>query len=248
MATKNTGTSVVLWEEELAKAAQEEAQGEKVSNNYFTVKPSKISFMGSDLGPSVDVVILDALYDRAMYPGQFGEAKSPVCYSYSKDGIGMVPHDAAMDKQSESCDGCQWNKFGTAVVGKGKACREYRRLAVISANELSSEEVPEAILGIIKVAPTSMKNYSDYVRTLANVVKRPVWAVTTTITSVPDPQKQFTLTFKVGVPLSQEVVAAIRARLPSAAESNSAPYPNIEMEVVQKPAPKAKFGVGKAKA
>jgi hypothetical protein len=247
--TKPINTAVTTWEEELAAAAQEESKNEKVNNNYFSINNAKISFMGSDLGSEMDVVILDALHDRAMYPGSFGQAKSPICFSYSKDGIGMVPHDASQEKQSETCEGCQWNKFGSAQQGEGKACREYRRLAVISARELESEEVPEAILGILKVPPTSMRNYSDYVRALANVSKRPVWSVATTITVTADVKKKFILSFKPSANLSQEVVAAVQSRLPSAAEANATPYPTIIMETAQpKAATRAKFGVGKAKA
>lgn len=247
--TKPTGTAVAAWEEELAKAAQEESKGEKVNNNYFSINNAKISFMGSDLGSEMDVVILDALHDRAMYPGAFGQVKSPICFSYSKDGIGMVPHDASQEKQSETCEGCQWNKFGSAQQGQGKACREYRRLALISARELEADEVSEAILGILKVPPTSMCNYSDYVRALANVSKRPVWSVATTITITADAKKKFVMSFKPSANLPQEVVAAIQARLPGAAEANATPYPTIIMEnLQQKAAPRAKFGVGKAKA
>jgi hypothetical protein len=138
------------------------------------------------------------------------------------------------------------NKFGSAVVGKGKACREYRRLALISANELTAEEVPEATIGVFKVAPTSGKTFGEYVRSVAEVHKRPLWSVITTLTVMPDPVRQISVSFKPAAHLTQEVATAVRARENAVNEILFAPYPVIVEEPKPvKPAGNAKFAVRK---
>ena len=237
-------TAVALWEDQLAAEAVAEAKQEKVSGNFFSFKGGKISFAGQDLGNNMDVVVAGAIYDRAYYPGQYGEAKTPACYSFSKDGVGMVPHEEAQDKQAASCDACPMNKFGSATVGKGKACREYRRLALISADNLQAEEVPEATIGIAKIPPTSGKNYGEYVRSVAEVHKRPLWAMITTVTVMPDPVKQQVVSFKPSAQLSQDVATAIRARTEAVTDALMAPYPVFTEEAVPaKAVAKAKFAV-----
>ena len=244
---KKTGTAMVTWEEEMAAAAQAEAKTEKVGTNFFSFKGGKISFMGEDLGNSLDVVIVGSIYDRAYYPGAYGENKTPHCYSFSKDGIGMVPHKDVQDQQHDSCDTCQWNQFGSAQQGKGKACREYRRVALIGVgDELTADEVPEAIVGLAKIPPTSSRNFSDYVRKVAEKHQRPLWAMITTLTVLPDPNKQVVVTFKDAAPLSREVAMAIKTREAAINEILTAPYP-VFTDAVEppKPAKPVKFGVKK---
>jgi hypothetical protein len=243
---KKPGTALVTWEEELAAMAAAEAKAEKVGTNFFSTKGGKISFMGADLGNTMDVVIVSDLYDRAYYPGQYGDAKTPTCYSFSKDGIGMVPHAEVQDKQHDACDACPMNQFGSASIGKGKACREYRRLALISADNLQAEEVPEAIVGLFKIPPTSGRNYSDFKRQVAEIHKRPLWAMITTVTVLPDPNKQVVVSFKPVQALSREVASAIKAREAAVHEILTAPYPVFTDAVEEKkPAKPAKFAVKK---
>jgi len=237
---ETVGTSVTLWEQELAAEAQAEAKSEKVSGNFFSFKGGKITFSGNDLGNSMDVVVAGSIYDRAYYPGAYGDAKSPDCYSYSKDGIGMVPHPEAPNKQSETCETCPLNKFGSALQGKGKACREYRKLALISADNLTSEEVPEAVIGIAKIPPTSNKAFGDYVRSVAELHKRPMWAMITEVKVLPDPQRQVSVSFKAAAPLAQDVAMAIKERAGAISDVLNAPYPVISNEPA-KPVGKAKF-------
>jgi len=239
-----TTTAVVPWEEELAAQAAAEAKQEKVSGDFFSFKGGKITFAGQDLGNDMEVVVAGAVYDRAYYPGQYGEAKTPACYSFSKDGIGMVPHEQAPNKQHTSCDACPMNQFGSALVGKGKACREYRRLALISADNLQADEVADATIGIAKIPPTSNKAYGDYVRSVAEIHKRPLWAVITHIKVLPDPKKQIDISFKPVAQLAQDVAMAIKARESTIQDKLFAPYPVFE-ETPAKPAGKAKFAVKK---
>jgi hypothetical protein len=249
LAKKETvGTAVVLWEDELAAEASAGAKDEKVGGNYFSTKGGTISFAGASLGNTIDVVVAGAIYDRAYYPGSFGDAKTPACYSFSKDGVGMVPHPDVQDKQADSCDACPMNQFGSARVGKGKACREYRRLALISADNLQASEVPEATIGLFKVPPTSMRGYGEYVRSIAEVHKRPPWAMITEIKVLPDPQKQVVVSFKPASQLSQDVAMAVKARAEAVTDALMAPYPvftEAAAEAPKAPAKAAKFGVKK---
>lgn len=235
---KPVSTAIIPWEEELAKQAQEDSKAEKVGGNFFSTKGGTISFNGNEIGHEMDVVVAGSIYDRAYYPGAYGDAKTPDCYSLSRDGIGMVPHADVKNKQHDSCDACPHNQFGSAKQGKGKACREYRRLALISADDLKVDEVPEATIGLFKVPPTGNKAYAEYVRSVAEVHKRPLWAMITNIKVVSDPVKQIAVSFKAAAQLTQEIAMAVKARTEAITNALMAPYPVFNEEA--KPAAPAK--------
>jgi hypothetical protein len=48
----------------------------------------------------------------------------PLCWSLGGDE--SVPHEKAQTPQASACDGCPWDEFDTAKVGKGKACKTKR--------------------------------------------------------------------------------------------------------------------------
>lgn len=107
------------------------------------------------------VIIIDANLNmsKIYYEGKYNpneEAAPPTCYS--DDGI--IPAANAAKKQCENCQDCPHNAFGTAINdfgGKGKACRDHIKLAVIipSFN-------PELVVQF-RVPPASLKNFHAYV-------------------------------------------------------------------------------------
>lgn len=53
------------------------------------------------------------------HPERDMDGSPPTCFSLN----GLEPHDYSEEKESEACGDCEWNKLGTAKVGKGKACK-----------------------------------------------------------------------------------------------------------------------------
>jgi hypothetical protein len=111
----------------------------------------------------------------------------------------MGPSDRAEGKQHDTCEGCPKNEWGSATNGgKGKACRETRRLLVIPADSIGSvEAVKAAEVAALRPPVTSLKNYSTYVQTVATTLKRPPLAVISEIAVVPDAKTQFKVTFSL---------------------------------------------------
>lgn len=105
----------------------------------------------------------------------------PICSSF--DGMNGSREAELIDVLAESeniscfgrCDTCYLNKYGTSVnesgvIGKGKACKNGRRLAVIP----EGEQLPH----VFTLPPTSIKAWDAYVTALLSS-KSVVWTVWT---------------------------------------------------------------------
>lgn len=111
---------------------------------------------------SLEVVILKTHKGvaRVYYenPYEEGSQDKPTCYS--SDGI--TPEDDAEEKQSKQCKTCVHSQWGSRITDngkKGKACSEVKRLAVA---EPGYEDDPM----LLRVPPTSLRNWDDYLRKL----------------------------------------------------------------------------------
>jgi len=193
----------------LAEAAKEGIQNEKGSS-VISLKGKKFSAGEIKLGTELTVVILADCYDNAYYdsPYQDGVVNSPACWALGIDDNTLAPDPEAVPAaQSDDCESCEHNKFGSK--GNGKACRNGRRLLVAPYvdGEVSLGEV-----AMITIAPTSLKNYSKYKRTLAHIQNKPLWAVGTHLTFNDDvsyPLLEFAFVADV---TNQEMLLAINAK------------------------------------
>jgi hypothetical protein len=97
---------------------------------------------------------------KTFYKGNYNpkaEEKSPDCYS--NDGV--KPAADAKDPQAQQCATCPHNEWGSKVSESGarmKACADQKRVAVIAANDTSSE--PEVYL--FQVTPASLNDFRKY--------------------------------------------------------------------------------------
>lgn len=95
-----------------------------------------------------------AYYAEAFREG--AEDVKPTCFSND----GKHPDPSVEHPQCSSCASCKWNAFGTARgdngAGKGKACSDSIRVAVIPAGGPYTEAY------MLRVPPASMKNLGEY--------------------------------------------------------------------------------------
>lgn len=136
--------------------------------------------LGSVNSP-IECVILAAEKLRALWPTGDDDAKAeikvwsgpaPLCSSRGNGGVRggltkVLDADAGeaievlLTPPSESefmCQKCQWNEFGSADRGAGKACKEMRRLLIF---------IPEqAQIGVLSVPPSSLKAWGNYINSL----------------------------------------------------------------------------------
>lgn len=197
---KKPGTALVKWEEELAGFAESTAKGISVSEGKFiSFKGGRMSFAGADIpDDEFNGVIVGWTHHNAYYDPDVrydaDNPQTPICYAFGQDEEEMQPHDDSKEKQCGSCAECPYSKFESAKTGKGKACKNTFRLAIIAESDLDNIEEAEVVY--LSVPPTSLKNFANYLAKDLRNLKRPHWFVKTLVSRVPDDTSQFRVTFK----------------------------------------------------
>lgn len=214
------------WDEDLAKFAQEASAKETVGGSFLSFKSGMLSFAGSAIpGNKLDVIVLGDVHENAYYDQPFDPDNpvSPVCFAFGTDANAMVPHEGAKEPQSDKCSTCKWNAFGSADNGKGKKCRNIRKVALIPADQL--DDVVGAELAFAKIPPTSVANFSAHTKRVADAAHRPLWAAITSISCAPHLKKQVEVSFAyVDSIKDSEQLGAIKTRVDSIQTSLQVPY------------------------
>ncbi len=151
----------------------------KPPGNTIGIRNSKFSYKNEIIGRSMVSIICDFVHSQSWYDEPFDSENPipPACHSLSVDGEEMQPFKASPNKQSEYCDGCPLDAWGTADVGRGKACAQQYKLAVLAAGP--GETLDNAELAILTVPPTSLANFDKYVKHLKKKFTRPPHGVLT---------------------------------------------------------------------
>ena len=137
----------------------ETAQGLRTTGSFISFKNATLKVDGQPIpNNTADVRVLAAIGERTWYAEAFDadEVQIPTCYALDS----FSPHPSAKEQQSDNCDDCKWNKWGTAVdsrgnPARGKACREGARLIVIPSNlpiktaPMYTAKIPVTSLGAI---------------------------------------------------------------------------------------------------
>lgn len=188
------------WDARLAELAQTSAVAEESAiggGAFLSTKNARLSFGGANVpGDKMNVVIIDSILENVYYdvPFDANNPASPVCYAFGRDDKTIAPHEKSPEPQHDQCKGCPMNEFGSAERGKGKACSNVRRLALIP--EAGLDDVEGTEVAYLKVPVMSVKNWAGYVNQLATTIKRPPLAMITEISVVPDDKSQFRVLFR----------------------------------------------------
>lgn len=222
------GTNVARYDERFAAMAEQYAANEKVSGDFLSLKGGVLTFQDEPLpGNQMCVVILDAILERTFYAEKYDAAaehnKPPICYAFARldgsediDEIG--PHISMsrglhyFEPQSEICRTCPNNQWGSADTGRGKACAERRRLAILPAGFYEpkkgsrdftltlvedEEHYANADIAYLKTNVMSVKDYARYVTELRAEHRRPPLGAITRVYVEPDPKSQFRVKFEL---------------------------------------------------
>jgi len=232
------------WDEELAKRAKLAAGVEEsamVGGSWIRTRGGVLSFNGAEIpGNKLNVIILDHILENHYYPGRFDPKKpnTPSCYAFARKLEDLVPHEKCSAPQSETCKGCPMNDWGTADTGKGKACANSRRLAVIPESGL--EDIEAAEVAYVQVPVTSVKGWAGYVDQLNKTLHRPPFAVLTELSLEKDEATQFKMKFRMVSTIDDgDSLGALLAKADIVAEGIAFPYPEAAEEE-EAPAPKGK--------
>jgi len=250
-AKKSTSTAVATWDEELAKQAQVAAAQEAstATGQMYGLEGGILTFNDAPLpGNEMAVIVLDSIFETIFYAGKYDPSNptGPTAFAHGRVEKELVWHENSSPefagKLCSESEVCEW---GSADTGRGKAAKETRRVAMISAGMFDDkgrfqpfEEVEHfetAAIGYMRLPVTSVKGFAGYVKQVTSALKRPPHGVFTRVSVVRDSGTQFKVLFE---PLSQvpgDLMAAIMARHEEAKGAIEFPYSPYE-EPEEKPA------------
>lgn len=272
MARKPTQTTdIANYDEELAKLAGASATltNSEGGGRFFSTRAGVLAFDETPLpGNQMAVIIGSWCLENVYYEGDYDpeQRSPPTCFAFctdpgDKENMGPDPKQldhAAFTIQNDTCSDCPQNQWGSAEKGRGKACGNRRRLAVIPAGvytklgkgggfdlELIDDEdhFKTAEEAFLKLPVMSGKGFDGYVKQVAEQLKRPLFAVYTRVYLEPDPKSQFRVMFELIEPVDNSLIPALMARHKRLQDEIAFPYtPRIDDE---EEAPKAKASASK---
>lgn len=235
LTKSNRGGALISVEQELlARAQVAKATEESVAlGQFFQLQGGVLAFNGSPIKDNkMEVIVVDHILQNTYYKGKFkaDTPQTPVCYAFGRNDKEMKPHQQCSEPQHEQCKGCEWNEFGTSDLGRGKACKNGRRLACVSADVLGKPEgISDAPLAYLTVPVTSVRGWAGYVQQLANALGVPPLGVVTEVEVVKDAKTQFKVTFKAKERITdKQALSALLARQKLVAGEIAFPFPEIE--------------------
>jgi hypothetical protein len=230
--------------------------------SFFSVAAGVLSFDGAPIpGNQMAVVILDHIHENVFYEGIYdaGNPRPPTCFAFARDGSELAPHETVVEAgqaQHETCKGCSQNEWGTAERGRGKACRNTRRLAMIPAGTIDvnsgrftpftdPDHFETATVGIMKIPVTSVNGFGTYVKQVSGAVRRPPHGVFTRVRVVPDPKTQVRVLFEPLDNAPAGIIPILMKRHAETRETIMFPYPLSYDEPEEKaPATRSRGGGG----
>lgn len=222
---------------------------EKVDSARISFKGKKFKFQDSLLGNAGNEfwgIVLNFSFIKTFYAKKFkeGEVAFPECFAISADADTKTwePHANSNTPQASSCDTCEHNQWGSASDdGKGKACRDQRRLVVLVADGFKSGAMglADATLGVLEIPPTSVKHWKKYYNDMRMAYGVDSFAYVTRFyldDSVDYPVVKYALHKFVD---SRELLLALKEKVgKEALEMAMLPYPKQEEQSEKQPANK----------
>lgn len=165
----------------MMELAQQAVEAEKSPGfTAISIRNSKFRVDDLALPNPLKVVILNASYENSYYGEEKfdpkAKGKAPVCTAMGYDSEALAPPAELTTKVHDTCEGCPNNEWGSADTGRGKACKNGRKLAVILADE---KNYAKATVYVIHVPPKSLGNVSKYIKNLGKMLKLPTFGVIT---------------------------------------------------------------------
>jgi hypothetical protein len=243
------------WEEQMAADTKADAAAVAGIGGgaWLSIRNGVLKFQGTPLPESqLDCVVLASIFDKAYYGGVPFDADnpaSPVCWALGEDVAGqdikkLVPSDDSHDRQHDACEGCAMNEFGSSDRGKGKACKDQVRLALLHVDYLKADLIADAPVVFIRVPPTSISAWGAHVKKITSVLEKPKYTVVTRVSVAPDDKVQVRVSFDVQDDIrDKKLLGAIYLKRQAALKEIGLPYQWLEpseRKPARKPAKPAK--------
>lgn len=250
---KAPGKALVNWEEKFAGMAKESMKGiDLPTAKWLSIKSGVLSYAGAEVPDNeLRCIIVGWSFENQYYEGRFdpNNPSSPVCYAFGTDIDDMAPHESSSEPQNDKCATCPLNEYKSDPSGgKGKACKNVVRLALLAESDLGDLEGAEVVY--LKVPVTSVKNFKYYAaKQLKETLKRPLWSVVTLLAVEPDESNAVKVSFGFVEKLeendnfSEDAFEKLSEMFDSNMESIGFSYP-ANNERTQRPAKAARSKVG----
>lgn len=251
--TPKPGTAVVSWKEKMQEVKARAAAMEAPKGGFLSFKNGRLAYDDTYIpGDKIEVIIVDFMLENTYFPEKFNpnKAASPVCYAIGRDEEDLQPHEEAESPQGGvdgMCASCEHNEWGSDPEGgRGKACKNTRRIAMISADALKADDPVVAVKksGIVmcKLPVTSVKNFSRVINQIVKVLGEPHFAVTVELSVVPDDGRLFSVNWKVlGQIQGDPLLQALYEKSLQAEKMLNQAYPKNEEDEAPADKPKRKF-------
>ena len=251
---KQTGTEMVKWDEELAKYADQSAAAEANAGTGLQSFSLRAGVLSLDDNPmpnnEMAVIVLDHIFENTFYLEEYDpdNPTPPSAYALGREEAELRWHEDSIPEledgekiAGELCSESSINQWGSADKGRGKACRNLRRLLMIPAGtinkktgefEMIDDEEHYATVkpAFMKLPPTSTTNWSNYVKQLAGSLRKPPFVIATRIKVVPDQKSQFKVTFEALEEMPEELFNVLLKRHKEAEQLIMQPYDMSERD------------------
>lgn len=234
---KEPGTQVAAWQAELNAMTVATQETEKPSSNWASFRSGILKINDMQMKDNkAPIVVLQSLFENQWYKDKFdpNNPATPHCFAFAERDEDLAPHPDSLSPQAESCAVCPKNAWKSDPDGgKGKACKNVRRIAFISAADTGNAK---AEVVFAKLPVMSVKNWSSYASQIANVLKLPPLAVVTEMQVSPDAKSQFQVNFALVDKVHEEHIPNLLSKRKEMYAAFTAPYD----KPVEAPTPEAK--------
>lgn len=182
-----TETALTPFQQQMMEIAQQGVEAEKSPGfTAISIRNSKFRVDDLALPNPLRVVILNAAFENNFYEGKFDQkaTAAPICTALGYDSEALAPPADLKTKVQDVCGEpgepgcCPNNEWASADTGRGKACKNGRKLAVILADE---KNYAKATVYVLHVPPKSLSNVTKYIKNLGKVMHLPTFGVITAL-------------------------------------------------------------------
>lgn len=236
-------TQIVEWKSRMAEIAKIAVAAEKPTGGWLSFKGGRLSYADQYIpGDTIRCVILAHLLENSWYEEDYDPNKpaSPSCYAFGSHDSEMKPMPECDAPQAAFCRECPKNEWGSdRKGGKGKDCKNVRRLSLIHADGL--QDIDKADVVFAKLPVMSVANFSNFVNQVGHALNLPPFGVICELSVKPHPVSQYQVHFKVMETIDERFYPALVAKYERAMEQLSKPYiSNAELNKDDAPTKKSK--------
>lgn len=236
---KEPGTAIVTWKEKMAAVTAQASAMAAPKGGFLSFKSGRLSYDDTPIpGDKINVVVIDFLLENTWYKDDYNAMKpaSPSCYAFGRDESELEPHDDCEapqgSEESTLCADCPNNEWGSdRKGGRGKDCKNTRRIAVIPADTLlkGPDAIRKASVVMCKLPVTSIKLFSKFVNEVTKVLDVPMFGVIVELSLTPNPATIFQVNWKVMNKIDhQDILEALYHKYVANEKDMFQPYPKME--------------------